>query len=102
MSEMLGVFWTLGWMGVGAWLYMGIHAYGMMFAFFQREFSEEEAAQDLYKDMKSALKFLPQGFFGMVKAVHYLIDHDGWDVPTAAPRHGWKYLPRHEYRNQET
>lgn len=98
METNLPVFVAIGSVCLGAWLFFGFIGYGMLFAFFQRQFTKEEAAKDLYKDMWEGLRFVPQGFIGLVKVVNYLIEHGGWDEENSDPTHGYKFLPRHEYR----
>lgn len=84
--------------GIGAWLAVGIAAYGMTYAYMQRHYTNGEAAKDLYRDMRTALLCIPQGPFGIIKVSSYLIDHGGWDEEEGYPLHGFKFLPRHEYR----
>ena len=83
---------------MGAWLFIGFLAYGMVFAYMQRNFQEENAAEDLYADMRMGLQFIPQGAFGLFKVVSYLMESDAWDEEESTPVHGMKFLPRHEYR----
>ena len=84
---------------LGVWLFFGILAYGSIFAYMQRHFSPHDARKDLYLDMKMGLKFIPQGFFGLVKVTEYLTEHEAWDFNEAAPLYGLKFLPRHESRS---
>ena len=91
------VVWVAG-VSAGLWLTFGFVAYGMVFAFFQRRYTYREASKDLYRDMKTGLKFIPQGFIGFAKATSYLMAKDGWNEEEGYPTYGLKFLPRHEYR----
>ena len=79
---------------------LGVCAYGMIFAYFQRYtgFTEEEAVAELYIDMKQGWTFGWRGVFGLIKAISYLMENGGWDTDQHVPVYGFKFLPRHEYR----
>jgi hypothetical protein len=99
METLIKIAYVGFFVGTGIWLGIGVVTYGMLFAFLQRNYTDKEATTDLYTDMKTALAFIPQGFFGLIKASSYLMENEGWDEDGIAPTYGFKFLPRHEHRS---
>lgn len=79
------------------WLWSGILAYGIRYAYLQRKWPSL-AQRHLYRDMRIAAKGIWRGFLYLGIMVHDMRAMNAWNEETNKPIYGLKFLPRHECR----